>query len=98
MRYEFHPEAEVDFVETVLYYETQAPGLGERFAAEVQHAIEQLLMHPKIGASDKEGFRKWALDTFPYSLRYTERDELVYILVVESQNRKPGYWKSRVAR
>ena len=98
MRYEFHPEAEVDFIETVLYYETQAPGLGGRFAAEVEHAIEQLLMHPKIGASDKEGFRKWVLDTFPYNLRYTESDELVYILVVESQNRNPGYWKSRVAR
>lgn len=98
MRYEFHPEAEVDFIETVRYYETQAPGLGERFAAEVQHAIEQLLMHPKIGASDKEGFRKWVLDTFPYNLRYTESGELVYILVVESQNRNPGYWKSRVER
>jgi len=33
MRYEFHPEAEVDLVETILYYETQALGLGERFAA-----------------------------------------------------------------
>jgi hypothetical protein len=24
MRYEFHPEAEVDLIETILYYETQA--------------------------------------------------------------------------
>ena len=85
-------------VETILYYETQAPGLGERFAAEVQHAIELLLKQPKIGAPDEEGFRKWLLDTFPYSLRYSESDELVYILVVESQHRRPGYWKSRVTR
>lgn len=98
MRYEFHPEAEVDLIETILYYETQAPGLGERFAAEVGHAIEQLLEHPKIGAMDVEGFRKWALDTFPYNLRYSESDDLVYILVVESQHRRPGYWKARVTR
>lgn len=45
MRYEFHPEAEVDLIETILYYETQAPGLGQRFAAEVQHAIERLSDH-----------------------------------------------------
>ena len=57
MRYEFHPEAEVDLVETVLYYETQALGLGGRFAAEVEHAIEQLLKHPKIGVPDADGFR-----------------------------------------
>ena len=98
MRYGFHPEAEVDLIETILYYETQALGLGARFAAEVQRAIEQLLMHPKIGASDKEGFRKWVLDTFPYNLRYTESNDLVYILVVESQVRRPNYWKHRVAR
>jgi len=98
VRYEFHPEAEVDLVETILYYETQAPGLGGRFAAEVERAIEQLLGHPKIGALDEEGFRKWVLDTFPYNLRYSETDDLVYILVVESQHRRPGYWKSRLAR
>ena len=98
MRYEFHPEAEVDLIETILYYETQALGLGERFAAEVHHAIEQLLEHPKIGAPDEGGFRKWVLGTFPYNLRYSESDDLVYILVVESQHRRPGYWKSRVAR
>ena len=98
MRYEFHPEAEVDLVETVLYYETQALGLGGRFAAEVEHAIEQLLKHPKIGVPDADGFRKWVLDTFPYNLRYAESEDMVYILVVESQHRKPGYWKSRLAR
>ena len=98
MKYEFHPEAEVDLVEAILYYETQAFGLGERFCEEVQRAIEQLPMHPKIGVPDEEGFRKWVLDTFPYNLRYYESDDLVYILVVESQHRRPGYWKSRVAR
>ncbi|MBI2798781.1 MAG: type II toxin-antitoxin system RelE/ParE family toxin [Gammaproteobacteria bacterium] len=85
-------------VETILYYETQALGLGERFADEVRRAIEQLLRHPKTGAPDAEGFRKWVLDTFPYNLRYTESENLVYILVVESQRRRPDYWKSRVAR
>ena len=98
MRYEFHPEAEVDLVETILYYETQALGLGDRFAAEVEHAIEQLLKHPKIGVLDAGGYRKWVLDTFPYNLRYSESSTLVYILVIESQHRRPGYWKTRVAR
>jgi toxin ParE1/3/4 len=98
MRFEFHPEAEVELVETILYYETQALGLGERFAAEVKGAIEQLLKHPKIGAPDEAGFRKWVLETFPYNLRYAESDDLVYILVVENHHRRPGYWKTRVAR
>ena len=98
MKYEFHPEAEVEFIETILFYETQALGLGERFAGEVQRAIERVLLHPKIGALDEEGFRKWVLDSFPYTLRYTEKDDVVYLLVVESQHRLPGYWKSRIVR
>jgi len=65
MKYEFHPEAEVELVETILHYETQAPGLGERFAAEIERAIGHLLKQPKIGAPDGSGFRKWVLDTFP---------------------------------
>lgn len=88
----------MELVETILYYETQALGLGEKFVAEVQRAIGQLLIHPKIGAHDEEGLRKWVLDTFPYNIRYCESDDLVYILVVESQHRRPGYWKSRIAR
>jgi toxin ParE1/3/4 len=98
VRYEFHPEAEVELVETILYYETQALGLGERFAAEVEHAIGQLLKNPRIGAPDESGFRKWVLDTFPFNLRYSESGDLVYILVIESQHRRPGYWRERVAR
>ena len=87
----------MDLVETILHYETLAPGLGGRFAAEVERAIGQLLEHPKIGAPDENGFRKWVLDTFPYNLRYAESNDLVYILVVESQHRRPGYWKGRIA-
>lgn len=98
MRHEFHPEAEVDLIETILYYESQAPGLGERLAAEVERSIAQLLRNPGIGAQDEEGFRKWVLDTFPFNLRYTVVDELVYILTVENQHRRPGYWKSRLSR
>lgn len=98
MRHEFHPEAEVDLIETILYYETQAPGLGGRFAEEVEHSIARLLRNPKIGAPDDEGFRKWVLDTFPFNLRYSETEDLVYILTVENQHRNPGYWKSRLIR
>ena len=30
MRYEFHPEAEAEFIEAATYYERNVPGLGER--------------------------------------------------------------------
>ena len=62
MRYEFHPEADVDLVETIFYYETQALGLGERFAAEVERAIEQLLRHQKSGTPTRKAFASGCSD------------------------------------
>lgn len=32
MNYEFHPEAEFEFIEAAAHYESEVPGLGERFA------------------------------------------------------------------
>ena len=32
MKYDFHPEAETEFLEAIAYYEKCAPGLGEDFS------------------------------------------------------------------
>ena len=31
MKFEFHPEAELELIEAGLYYELEVPGLGARF-------------------------------------------------------------------
>jgi toxin ParE1/3/4 len=37
MTFDFHPEAETEFLEAIAYYESCAPGLGEDFSLEVFH-------------------------------------------------------------
>jgi toxin ParE1/3/4 len=48
MTYEFHPEAEQEFIEAAAYYEQNVTGLGERFGNEVRRAIERLREYPEI--------------------------------------------------
>jgi hypothetical protein len=36
MNYEFHPEAEIELLDAAAHYEAEVPGLGERFADEVE--------------------------------------------------------------
>jgi hypothetical protein len=36
MIYEFHPEAEQEFIEAAAYYEQNVASLGERFGSEVR--------------------------------------------------------------
>lgn len=39
MKYSFHPEAEIEFIEAIGYYEERESGLGYDFAIEVYSAI-----------------------------------------------------------
>ena len=47
MKYVFHPEAEVEFVAAIDYYEDCEPGLGYDFAIEVNSTLENVLSFPK---------------------------------------------------
>lgn len=64
MKLEFHPEAEQEFLEAVLRYEAEVPGLGGRFDAEIREATAVLLDYPEIGAVIDIELRKLVLDAF----------------------------------
>ena len=66
MIYEFHPDAEEEFIEAAAYCERNVPSLGERFAHETYQAIEQLLKYPEIGSPIDPNLRRIVLTRFPY--------------------------------
>jgi hypothetical protein len=47
MTHVFHPEAELEFLEAISYYEARKEGLGYEFAIEVYAALERILEHPQ---------------------------------------------------
>jgi hypothetical protein len=47
MKYVFPPEAEVEFVAAIDYYEDCEPGLGYDFAIEVNSTLKNVLSFPK---------------------------------------------------
>lgn len=95
MKLEFHPEAEQEFLEAAAHYETEIPGLGERFHAEVNRATDLLLQYPEIGPIVDAPLRKLVLDRFPYFLIYRISAETVRVLAVAHEKRRPGYWQAR---
>lgn len=98
MTYEFHPEAEQEFVEAAVYYERRIAGLGERFGSEVSHAIERLLGYPELGFPIDSDLRRILLARFPYLLIYSFSADLLRVIAVAHARRLPGYWQSRVNR
>jgi len=98
MRLEFHPEAELELIESALYYDKQVPGLGERFESEIRYATDLLLDQPEIGPLVDPNLRKFILTRFPFTLYYSITADVLRIEAVAHQSRRPGYWKSRVDR
>lgn len=98
MKLEFHPEAEQEFLEAVLHYEVEVPGLGERFDAEIREATALLLDYPQIGAVIDSELHKLVLERFPYSVIYSLSPDTVHVLAVAHERRPPGYWVERVER
>lgn len=98
MTLEFHPEAELELIEAAIRYEAQVPGLGDRFETEVRRVTDLLLAHPGIGALADPTLRTFGLDHFPFTLYYSVTSDILRIEVVAHQRRRPGYWRSRVAR
>jgi plasmid stabilization system protein ParE len=97
MKYEFHPEAELELDEAALRYEAEVTGLGVRFGDEVERVVSLLLEHPEIGARIDENLRHFVLRKFPFSVVYAVvRDDLLYVIAIAHGSREPEYWRLRV--
>ena len=96
MKSEFLPEAEEEFREAAWYYEKEAPGVGFRFIAEVRRGVTFITENPYAAVSVGTGIRRKVLNHFPYSLMYAVEAELIVIVAVAHQKRRPRYWRGRV--
>jgi toxin ParE1/3/4 len=93
---EFLPEADEEFREAVRYYENEAPGVGLRFVAEVRRGVTFIAENPYAATTVGSGIRRKVLNHFPYSLLYAVESELILIVAVAHQKRRPRYWRGRI--
>jgi len=96
MTYDFHPEAEEEFLSAINYYEESHIGLGHDFAREIYLAIQSIIEHPKTWPVFDMDIRRRLIGRFPYAILYSYEGQTVYILAVMHLRRDPGYWKSRL--
>ena len=96
MIYSFHPEAELEFLQAVDYYEDKEKNLGYDFAFEIYSAIERILAFPIAWPVIDENIRRAVVRRFPYGILYSQSGKEIYILAVMNLNREPNYWKERI--
>jgi toxin ParE1/3/4 len=92
----FHPEALAEFEAGVRHYELQQPGLGERFIASIETALDNVISAPMRWPELTTGVYRHLARVFPYAVLYAVESDRVFILATMHCHRTPGYWRDRV--
>jgi plasmid stabilization system protein ParE len=80
----------------IKWHSAQRPGLGDEFVLAVEEAVQRARRVPEAGSPHLYGTRRMLVERFHYDLVYVLRGELVLIISVAHQRRKPGYWRKRL--
>lgn len=97
MNYSFHPAAESEHLEQVAFYESRLAGLGARYHAEVERALERACALPDAFPSDNpSGLRRLVLHHFPLTLYFRVVSGAAQVFAVAHHRRRPGYWAARI--
>jgi toxin ParE1/3/4 len=92
MKVALHPAAERDIQEAAAFYEREgSPIVAARFVAEFKRLAALLLEHPEIGSPRANGRRGFSMSVFPYTVVYRVNGDVVRILVLKHDSKRPGY-------
>ncbi len=65
MTFDFHPEAETEFLEAIAYYESRAPGLGQDFSLEFYSTVQNILSYSHAWPIVEDDIRRCLTSRFP---------------------------------
>jgi hypothetical protein len=96
MTVKFLDSAQLEFHDSVNYYNEQSFGWGFEFALEIQKTINRIVLYPNAWVQISKRARKCKCNRFPYSVIYFfDNDEIIIVALMHSK-RNPGYWFNRI--
>jgi len=93
----FTASARTELIDAQSWYENEVPGLGRRFRAEVDAAVERLRASPHQFPVIYKSIRRAILRRFPYSLLFViEPNESLTVIACFHASRDPKRWQRRM--
>ena len=89
--------AREEAAEAAEFYDSSEPGLGLEFFEQLDSLIQRLRDFPLSGTPVSTRLRASHLKKFPYSVIYYLDEEVLVVIAVAHQSRRPGYWRSRIS-
>ena len=85
-----------EFDEAIAYYNQERDGLGFEFADEVKQTLERIKNYPEAWTPLSKRVRRCQVHRFPYSIIYEARGDLLIIVAIQHNRRKPENWRARL--
>lgn len=95
MRVEFHPAALQEAEDAQSWYAERSIFAASAFTRELSLAVQRVAQAPNRHPAAEARTRKAVLDRFPFTLYYRAAPEVISVVAVAHQKRRPGYWSSR---
>ena len=90
-RFYLHPIASRDLRSATKRYRDHDQNLAADFVKAVDEALARIVTAPRIWPV-KNGWRRYYLKRFPFTIAYREAGEMIEIGAVAHQKRRPDYW------
>jgi plasmid stabilization system protein ParE len=95
MNVEFHPAALRETEDAQRWYEERSLLAASAFVYELSIAVQRIREAPSRYPAAPAGTRRILLDRFPFTIYYRVRGDILSVVAVAHQKRRPGYWASR---
>jgi plasmid stabilization system protein ParE len=93
----FDAEARLEFEDAVIWYNTQRPGLGDRFEAEVYATFQRILASPERFRAVSKKTRQARVEVFKkYSVYFRVEPDFIGIVSVFHGARNPAKLRRRL--
>lgn len=92
--------AEAELSEAIAWYEARRSGLGRSFLRAVDVVLERLSEGAAVGTvppglTAETEARVLHVRQFPYSIVFWRDANIVWVVAIAHQHRRPGYWLER---
>ncbi len=88
-RFELAPDARADLEQAIDWYRGQRPGLDRALSAEIDRVFASIADNPRAFPILYRGVRRALTRRFPYKVLFDEREDMIVILAIRHQSRRP---------
>jgi plasmid stabilization system protein ParE len=91
-------EAQLEIEDAFEHYRRESPRIADRFPKVIRSSLKGIKKNPKLYPPYTTNSRRRVLGSFPFSVIYQEKQEIILIVAIAHAKRHEGYWVKRLKR